>query len=90
MNKSCDGVSTALFSEKRSLCGFVELMREMGLPGESQNVSVQALSVAPPSRRCGGASALLGATQRWAHGRMVAAPAACPAICHLMTRRPAR
>jgi GNAT superfamily N-acetyltransferase len=58
-----------LVNDERLLCGFVEVMRDMGLPGESNSVSLQALFVSPPMRRGGGATALLGAAQRWAHAR---------------------
>lgn len=67
-----------LVSDDRLLCGFVEVMRDMGLPGESPKLSLQALFVSPPMRRCGGATALLGAAQRWAH-----AHGACSLSCDL-------
>jgi aminoglycoside 6'-N-acetyltransferase I len=51
------------------LSGFVELMRDPGLPGEAGGVSLQAVFVTPSMRRRGGATELLAAAQRWAHGR---------------------
>lgn len=51
------------------LCGFVELMRDLGMLGEPSRVSLQAVFVAPPVRRRAGATQLLEAAQRWAQGR---------------------
>ena len=58
-----------LMNTDGQLCGFVELMRELGLPGESHRVLLQAVFVTPAMRRCGGATELIEAAQRWAHGR---------------------
>ena len=58
-----------LVNSDEQLCGFVELMRDPDLPGEPNRVLLQAVFVAPAMRRCGGATQLLEAAQRWAHGR---------------------
>lgn len=55
--------------EMGAVCGFAELTRNPGEPGQPHTVMLQAVFVAPPARRRGAAARLMMAAERWAHSR---------------------
>jgi aminoglycoside 6'-N-acetyltransferase I len=52
-----------------TVCGFLELSWDPGVPGESPRAVVDGVFVVPPARRQGLARQLIQGAERWAHRR---------------------